>query len=160
MEKKKRKQKEKDQKKKQKTKPIEPDTDPPSNEDYWPILIQKAFLGAAWKHNKKIRDARELLKRRKQRQAQKAAIEACDILLGESDGHAFEEQSPPPNQVHLVLPYIASAHIHGKRKCIKKARRSWKKENGDSVAQKDKATLRCIEILLKKSGTIIRDPSD
>jgi len=154
------KKKDKDGKKKLKTKPSALETDPPSNADYWPALIQKAFLGAAWKHNTTIRDARELLKGRKQRQAQKAAIDACNILLGESDEDSFEEQSPPPNQVHLVLPYIASAHIHGKRKCIKKARRSWKKEKGDTVAHKDKATLRCMELLLKKTGKIIRDPSN
>jgi len=152
--------KKKDGKKKLKTKPSALETDPPSNADYWPALIQKAFLGAAWKHNTTIRDARELLKGRKQRQAQKAAIDACNILLGESDENSFEEQSPPPNQVHLVLPYIASAHIHGKRKCIKKARRSWKKEKGDTVAHKDKAILRCMEILLKKSNKITRDDSD
>lgn len=149
-------------KQKMKDKPKALLTSGPSESDSWPELIQWAFLAAAWKDRKNIKRVKRILKTKFKNKISKrgtreilAGIEACTILSGKYFPPPLQEHTPP-NQVHLFLPYIATAYARKKDGLLMEARRQWKSKK-NKRAFKHKATMRCLDCLLKRKKKILRD---
>tara|TARA_Y100000294_G_scaffold170353_1_gene182578 strand:- start:189 stop:2573 length:2385 start_codon:yes stop_codon:yes gene_type:complete len=124
----------------------------PGTSDFWYVLLQYAFLGAAEDDPAMIEAAARMLSSRSNKARVAAAKTAANYLAG-------REEAPPPSE---TLPatlitefpqYVAAAFVHNRMDLVRNALREWA-PTASGGNDRRVAMLRCMQILTGERRSI------